>query len=383
MFTSRSSQQVLLAIFVGILLGCVCGAVALGAMIGPALVETALAPTATLTLTPTPKIFPTITLKPAVTRTTTPAPFPPTSTAAPSIPLASRTATRTPRPVTEHFLVTRPVALSIAQAKPLVNPDPVYLYGTTRFGDLDVHHGEEFENPTGTPLFAVADGTIVVAGQDNAPLCGDDGTKVCGRDLSLDSGGYYGNVVALQLDQPYNGQRVFALYGHMNKITVAKGDKVKEGDPIGEIGMSGVALGPHIHFEIRLGTNDYAHTRNPILWTTPLPGRGALVGRINDFKGNLLRGAIVSVTNVDGNYPALSTETYSRDRWPAVNSDDELGENFAMPDLPTGDYIIRVQGQQLATRATIQDGQITFVDIGLPPPPTITPTNAMTATPAP
>lgn len=352
-------------------------------MIGPALVETAFAPTATPTLTPTRSIFPTITLAPIATRTSTPAPFQPSSTAAPTTPLATRTPTRTPFPVNEHFMVSRPVALSVAQGRPLVNPDPVYLYGTTRFGDLDVHHGEEFENPTGTPLFAVADGTIVVAGQDTVPMCGDDGNKVCGRDLSKDSGGYYGNVVVLQLDQTYNGQRVFALYGHLNKIGVTKGDKVKEGDPIGEIGLSGIALGPHVHFEIRLGTNDYAHTRNPILWMTPLPGRGALAGRINDFRGNLMRGAVLSVTSADGSYPALSTETYSRDRWPAVNSDDELGENFAMPDLPAGDYIIRVQGQQFAARATVLDGQVTFVDIGLPPPPTVTPTSATSPTPAP
>ena len=347
-------------------------------MVAPNIASVAFAPTITSTSTATRAVFPTITLAPPGTRTPTATPVPPaTPTVPPSpnnTPVAGRTPTRTPRPVVQHFLVDRPVALGVAQARPLVNPDPVYLYGTTRFGDLDVHHGEEFENPTGTPLFAVADGTIVVAGQDNVPRCGDDGSKVCGRDLAPDTGGYYGNVVVLQLDQTYNGQRVFALYGHMNKIGVAKGDKVKAGDPIGEIGMTGVALGPHVHFEIRLGTNDYAHTRNAILWMTPLPGRGSLAGRITDFKGNLMRGAIVSVTSVDGSYPSLSTETYSRDRWPAVNSDDEIGENFAMPDLPPGDYIIRVQGQQFAARATVQEGTLSFIEIGLPPPPTVTPT---------
>lgn len=378
MFTSRASQQALLAIIGGILLGCVCGAAALGVMLAPKIAAVAFAPTSTWTATPTRAIYPTITLAPPATRTRTPTPIPPaTPTAPPSpndTPIAGRTPPRSQPAIVQHFLVDRPVALGVAQARPLVNPDPVYLYGTTAMGQLDVHHGEEFENPIGTPLFAVADGTIVTAGQDNVPRCGDDGTKVCGRDLSPDTGGYYGNVVVLQLDQTYNGQRVFALYGHMNSIAVAKGDKVKAGDPLGEIGMTGVALGPHVHFEIRLGVNDYAHTRNPILWMTPLPGRGSLTGRITDSKGNLMRGAIVSVTSVDGSYPSLTTETYSRDRFPAVNSDDSIGENFAMPDLPPGEYIIRVQGQQFSARATVQDDTLAFIEIGLPPPPTATPT---------
>lgn len=347
-------------------------------MVAPGIASVAFAPTLTSTAPATRVVYPTITLAPPATRTPTATPVPPATPTIPPSPNNPTIVGRTPpRPlpsVAQHFLVDRPVALGVAQARPLVNPDPVYLYGTTELGQLDVHHGEEFENPIGTPLFAVADGTIVVAGQDNVPLCGDDGKKVCGADLFPPTG-YYGNVVVLQLDQTYNGQRVFALYGHMNTIAVTKGDQVKAGDQVGEIGESGVALGPHVHFEIRLGTNDYYHTRNPILWMTPLPGRGSLTGRITDSKGNLLRGAIVSVISVDGSYPALTTETYSRDRWPAVNSDDEIGENFAMSDLPPGEYVIRVQGQQFVAHATVQEGTLSFVEIGLPPPPTVTPTS--------
>ncbi len=260
----------------------------------------------------------------------------------------------------------RPVATSLALINPLVNPDPVYLYGTTELGQLDVHHGEEFENPIGTPLYAVADGTIVTAGIDAQPICGDDGKTVCGRDLSPDSGGYYGRLIVIQLDRSYNGQRVFALYGHMDKSVVAVGDKVKQGDPVGEIGMSGVALGPHVHFEVRLGTNDYAHTRNPILWMTPLPGRGSLAGRFTDAKGTLVRGAVLSISRADDSGFSLSTETYSRDRWLSVNSDDDLGENFAMSDLLPGDYSVRVVGQPYTARVTIQEGTLSFVELGGP-----------------
>ncbi len=362
----------ILAIGIGVLVGCVCASIAIAAMIMPSVLNTALAPSPTPMPTATLAIFPTITLAPTPSRTPTFAPQPTT----PAPPL-NRTPSAAPHPVVQHFLMGRPVQ---APAERLW-PSTVYLYGTTRLGDLDVHHGQEFENPNGTPLYAVADGTIVVAGQDNVPLCGDDGKQVCGRDLSPDAGGYYGKVIVLQLAQMYNGQRVFALYGHLSKIGVSKGDVVKRGDPIGEIGASGVALGPHVHFEVRLGVNDYAHTRNPILWMTPLPGRGSLAGRIADHRGNLMRGAIVTIAPASGEGTRFTTETYSRDRYPAVNSDDEIGENLALPDLVPGEYVIRIQGQQYSARVMVEEGKLVFIDIGLPPPPTVTPTSA--GTPAP
>jgi murein DD-endopeptidase MepM/ murein hydrolase activator NlpD len=152
----------------------------------------------------------------------------------------------------------------------------------------------------------------------------------------------------------------------MDQITVSTGDQVKQGDPIGEIGMTGVADGPHVHFEIRLGTNDYAHTRNPILWMTPLAGRGSLAGRYVDSKGNLVRTfALVDIYRADNSF-LFETETYGRDGRPAVNSDDELGENFAMGDLPAGDYIVRIAGQQFSSRVTIEAGKLSFVEVGGP-----------------
>ncbi len=252
----------------------------------------------------------------------------------------------------------------MAQTAQVTVPDPTYLYGTTRFNDLDVHHGEEFENPIGTPLYAVADGTVVTAGSDDQPICGNDGKSVCGR--SLESSGFYGKLIVIQLSRLFNGQRVFALYGHLNQINVSKGDQVKQGDAIGNIGMSGIALGPHVHFEIRLDVNDYAHTRNPILWMTPLPGRGSLAGRYLDAKGNPVRGAIVNIFRADNNVFLFSTETYGNDKWPDVNSDDSLGENFAMGDLPAGDYTIHVSGQPFAARVAVQEGKLSFVEIGAP-----------------
>ncbi|MDE3090000.1 MAG: M23 family metallopeptidase [Chloroflexota bacterium] len=354
-------QQLSLAVIIGTALGCIFSSlVVIGLTLQPAVV-------AALNKSPTPTVTPTHTPTATPTHTATPTPLPsPTLTATPeSTATVGGTGTRTPlpartpRPVVQHFLLGRPVGPGV----PMNYPDPVYLYGTTEGGQYDVHHGEEFENPIGTPLYAVADGTIVAAGSDAQPICGDDYKTVCGASLSPETGGYYGKLIVIRLWQDYSGAAVFALYGHVNSISVEVGDDVKQGDLIGTIGMSGVAVGPHVHFETRLGSNDYAHTRNPILWMTPLPARGALVGRFTDAKGNLVRSASVNIFRTDDTF-LLSTETYGRDKFPAVNSDDDLGENFAVGDLPVGDYIVRIAGQPLSQRVTIQDGKLAFVEIG-------------------
>jgi len=239
------------------------------------------------------------------------------------------------------------------------------LYGTTGQNLYDVHHGEEFVNPMGTPLYAAEDGAVVVSGSDTIPMCGDEQKTVCGRELNP-PGGYYGQLVVLQLDNDYNGQKVFALYGHLSGTTVDVGDYVRKGDQIGMIGMTGVALGPHVHFEIRIGVNDYAHTRNPILWMQPLPGRGSIAGRYTDAKGNLVRAADVNLYRADSDTFLYSTETYGRDKWSPVNADQVLDENFSMPDLTPGDYIIRIPNTQFASRVTVQEGTLAFVQVGEP-----------------
>jgi hypothetical protein len=57
------------------------------------------------------------------------------------------------------------------------------------------------------------------------------------------------------------------------------------------------------------------------------------------------------------------TETHGADEQPNVNSDDELGENFVMSDLPVGDYIVRVPGKPFAARVTAEAGKLTFVEM--------------------
>lgn len=309
-----------------------------------------------VTRTPTliGEILPTSTQPPSPTRR-------PTNTRTPTptrTPMATVAPTSTPRPFIEHFLFDRPVLPDAASS----SPDRFYLYGTTGRGEYEVHHGEEFVNPLGTTVVAVAPATVIVAGSDDLPQCGAGGNEICGRKPD-----YYGNVIILRLDERYKGQPIYVTYGHVQTFFVKPGQHVERGEPVGEVGQEGIAVGPHLHFETRLGANSYAATRNSILWMRPLPGTGALAGRLQDRAGNPIRAATILIYATDefGTYIG-DTETYQHDQYPAVNSDDVLGENWAFPDLPEGDYIVRayVGGLVYSRRVTIEAGRLTFVVFG-------------------
>ena len=119
---------------------------------------------------------------------------------------------------------------------------------------------------------------------------------------------YYGNLVVIQHDflSP-QGEPVFTLYGHLLTPTVQSGQRVREGDQIGIVGATGIAMGPHLHFEVRIGNAfSFDSTRNPELWMRPFPGDGTLVGRVTDADGTPLYGVTLEVES-DG----ITRETYS------------------------------------------------------------------------
>jgi murein DD-endopeptidase MepM/ murein hydrolase activator NlpD len=88
------------------------------------------------------------------------------------------------------------------------------------------HEGVDYGAPTGTPVHVVGDGVVAFAGQQNG----------------------YGNVIQVQ----HSDNRV-TVYAHLSKIDVARGQHVAQGDHIGDVGQTGWATGPHLHFEFRVG----------------------------------------------------------------------------------------------------------------------------------
>lgn len=111
----------------------------------------------------------------------------------------------------------------------LINP----LVGqiTSRFGARTqtenvvspYHVGLDIAANTGTAIIASMEGTVVVSGEI----------------------GGYGKCVQIQKDE------ILTIYGHCNNLYVNNGDVVAQGQKIAEVGQTGNATGPHLHFEIR------------------------------------------------------------------------------------------------------------------------------------
>ncbi len=249
---------------------------------------------------------------------------------------------------TEHFVMARPIG-----------PDAVnylarnYAFGSTDGGGRPIHHGDDFQNPTGTPVYAAADGTIEYAGDDVHKLFGPQPN-------------FYGNVVVIRHNfVDFSGQPVFSLYGHLSRIGVATGMPIKQGDVIGLVGSAGVAVGAHLHFEVRVGNpTNYNMVRNPELWIVPFTTFGAVAGRVLSTNGQKLYSVRVEIQA--GVY--RETTTYADD---TVSSDSQLNENFAVSDLPGGYYTIVVKADNGALRYRntiyVRAGKVTFVEIYIAP----------------
>jgi murein DD-endopeptidase MepM/ murein hydrolase activator NlpD len=92
-------------------------------------------------------------------------------------------------------------------------------------GEKKLHKGVDFAAPTGTPIFASADGVVTDAGWTD---------------------GGYGNIVELR-----HSDGSVTLYAHTNKVYVSKGQLVNRGQAIAEVGTTGRSTGPHLHFEVQ------------------------------------------------------------------------------------------------------------------------------------
>jgi murein DD-endopeptidase MepM/ murein hydrolase activator NlpD len=183
--------------------------------------------------------------------------------------------------------------------------------------------------------------------------------------------GFYGKVVVLALDLHPGDAPVFLLFGHLSRIEVRTGQTVRAGDTLGLVGSSGVAIGAHLHFEVRAGANRYDAVRNPELWLAPRLADGAaagvLAGRVVDPSGTPARGQQVTVRRLDAgtNGPRtyfLDTYAFEAD---TSGSDSRLGEDFVLSGLPPGEYGVAAFSPSLRQqRVQVVAGVITWVALG-------------------
>lgn len=286
---------------------------------------------------------------PTSTATAVPTEPPATATIAPTdAAAATATPTITPAAPTQidHYLLQRPIP---QEGDNIYWLDATYPYGSTQFGAREVHLGVEFVNSRFTPVIAAADGTVIFAGQDDNVMFGP----------RLD---YYGNLVVVEHSFSAVQEPVYTLYAHLQDIAVQTDDTIAAGERVGRVGDTGIAIGPHLHFEVRVGdARDYRSTRNPALWLRPYPDSGTLAGRVTTTTD-----AANTVILVRNNQRTREITTYAGER---VNSDAAWDENFALPDLPAGQYeviVSDVNGRSLFRESVaIQAGATTFLDIAL------------------
>jgi murein DD-endopeptidase MepM/ murein hydrolase activator NlpD len=217
-----------------------------------------------------------------------------------------------------------------------------YPYGNTAGGALQVHLGVDMENSAGTPILAAADGVVEYGGSDTGIQFGP-------------ATSYYGNVVVIRHGfTDADGQPVFSLYGHMQRVDVQNGQSVSQGEQIGSVGAEGVAFGPHLHFEVRVGSaTDYRATRNPELWIFPYRAYGTLVGRVTDASGALLYDVTIQARPIDNQNAIYYGFSYHDD---TINPDTTFQENYLIGDLAANYYDVYV-----SERGRVRFRQVVYV----------------------
>lgn len=319
------------------------------------------------TQTATPTATPTATLTPTAVPINRQCPDP-----APLRPAYTRNflaADPWPQPVDEplaHFDFVKPVP---GGGRTIINK--TFPYGSDGDGRYLIHNGIDIAGELGLPVLAVADGTVVVAQADEAALYG----------WRCD---WYGHLVVLELDQTWQGQPVYALYGHVLGLSVEVGQHVSQGDPVAEVGIGGAATVPHLHFEVRVGSNEFGSTRNPMLWIDPGPTRGVVAGRLVDPQGRPWQGVVVTLIGPDGSDSEfVNTFSYQGDPQNLINPDELLAENFVFADVRPGAYTLyaKVQGVEYRQPVQVIEGQLTVVELVTEPYKTPTPTPEASPTP--
>ena len=121
-------------------------------------------------------------------------------------------------------------------------------------GRMRAHKGVDYAARTGTPILAAGDGRVEFAGWKNG----------------------YGKTVIIN-----HGQGRSTLYGHMSSFgKYQRGQSVPQGAVIGRVGSTGLATGPHLHYEFRVGGKQV----NPLKVTMPKPEplRGAALAKFRN-----------------------------------------------------------------------------------------------------
>lgn len=153
---------------------------------------------------------------------------------------------------------------------------PAYTYPTpnrqmSQWGGFSSSHlAIDVSDNSGTPIYAFADGVVAYTQNATANWSPNDSNPPFGND-SLET---MGNCIAINHINPdstlADGLYARTIYMHMlNNPTFAPGETVTKGQIIGYIGSTGRSSGPHLHFNLSVGSNDYLNPEtNNKIWVS-------------------------------------------------------------------------------------------------------------------
>jgi len=131
-------------------------------------------------------------------------------------------------PFTAEIVPNVPEPVSVPSLRPVNTGYISSGFGLRRhpvFGRRKQHGGIDIAAPTGTPVYATADGVVSRADRSRS----------------------YGLVIYLD-----HGAEMQTRYAHLSRMVVEDGQDVSKGDLIGYVGSTGRSTGPHLHYEIRM-----------------------------------------------------------------------------------------------------------------------------------
>jgi murein DD-endopeptidase MepM/ murein hydrolase activator NlpD len=233
--------------------------------------------------------------------------------------------------------------------------DQTYRYGSTMGGNFQQHQGVEFNNPGGTPVYAIGGGTVVYAGPAEAGAL----TVTVRHDTTITANG--------------KRHRVYSTYYHNSALAVKVGRKVAKGTLISRVGNTGRATNDHLHLEVSASPSDSLslvvdslqrfppYTTNPELWIEPLPGTGIVAGQVFDTSGAPLpRARIYGITKPN---PAETPFSFAETYGDKAHPHPLYGEHFAVSDVPAGSYTVgtEIGGKKVFRQVVVEEGKLTWV----------------------
>lgn len=153
-------------------------------------------------------------------------------------------------------------SIAVPSLKPVANLEYTSLFGVRSDpfrGTAAMHAGVDIPGPVGTPIYATADGIV-------------------GRSGWV---GGYGNLVELE-----HGGKLQTRYGHLSRIMVAPGSRVKRGQVIGLMGSTGRSTGSHLHYEVRMD----GRAVNPVPYLDSAQYASNMRQRVNAMTAPLAQG---------------------------------------------------------------------------------------------